>query len=160
MATQELLNDKKDIGSWGKALMESEGNTDLANGLYVKHRVQKLQDEISEDLIKKAQDKLAKEKLAKEIEFLESQSEAQLKTKREADREEFLWSLKHHTEKSDNYYDQQVTKLMKKFDIPIESDLRAALGIKLEWTNGEWKYNGHSSFRGALVSLIEKQPEN
>ena len=34
MATQELLNDKKDIGSWGKALMESEGNTDLANSLY------------------------------------------------------------------------------------------------------------------------------
>ena len=139
MATQELFDDKKDVGSWGKALMESEGNIDLANSLYLKHRVQKLQDELSEDLLKKAKEKHMREE------------EARAKAAYEAEME-----LKNAAEKVGTvaYYDKQIQELMNRYKVIRQSDLIPLLNIRVSQTGDSWSYDDLPTLRAALEKRI------
>ena len=42
----ELFEGKEDHGIWAKAIADAEGNSEKAKGLYIKHRVQSIKDEI------------------------------------------------------------------------------------------------------------------
>ena len=145
MATQELFDDKKDVGSWGKALMESEGNIDLANSLYLKHRVQKLQDEISEDLLKKAKEQKLRE------------DEARMRAAHEAEIEARKAAQKPPERGSKAYYDQQIMELLSRHQVNRESELMPILGIDCVLLKGTktWSYNGQPSLRKALEKYID-----
>ncbi len=49
---EELSDGKQRAGIWAKALADSEGNLGKANGLYIKYRVQNLEDEYLLNTIK------------------------------------------------------------------------------------------------------------
>ena len=133
MATQELLGDKKDIGSWGKALMESEGNADLANSLYLKHRVQKLQDEISEDLIKKAKEKFEREEAKRKQIAIEEQIAAEEKAAKEVERQRMI--------------DKHISDAKQTWNLKSDEDLRNYLGFRYEYDYEECTYG--YTFKGS-----------
>jgi len=121
-AMVELETDILDKGSWGKALVESNGDEVIARGLYIKHRVQILKDHIVADALRMRKARLEAARTKAELE----QSMAQ----QEKEKKMAMAQLEQQKKDSDADVQQRIKSRIGDPDIAI-SKLKVAKGVRL-----------------------------
>ena len=153
-AVVELETDLLDKGSWGKALVEANGDEVIARGLYIKHRVQILKDHIEADKIRKItirEEAEDFEKLKAEVQKVSLVRDMVI-AKANAEARNLL-----QTDVS-----MAIQKLKQAKGVRLAQDLVGILGIVKIEKEGETLFSlaegsaKHKTLQGALVEYIEK----
>lgn len=153
-AVVELETDILDKGSWGKALVEANGDEVIAKGLYIKHRVQILKDHIEAD-------KLRKQKAYKDAERAKEEA-ARLKALKEKQRIQAEAELQKIINESMGDPSIAISKLKVAKGVRLAQDLVDILGIEKSEGEGVTFFslrNGsvkHSNLQDALLEYISK----
>jgi len=150
----ELETDILDKGSWGKALVEANGDEVIAKGLYIKHRVQILKDHIEAD-------KLRKQKAYKDAERAKEEA-ARLKALKEKQRIQAEVELQKIKNESMGNPSIAISKLKVAKGVRLAQDLVDILGIEKSEGKGGTFFsvrNGsvkHRNLQDALLEYISK----
>ena len=153
-AVVELETDLLDKGSWGKALVEANGDEVIARGLYIKHRVQILKDHIEADILRKEK--------AREDAERAKEAAARAKALKEKQRIEAEAELQKILNESMGNPSIAISKLKVAKGVRLAQDLVDILGIeKSEGESGTFFLvrNGsikHSNLQDALLEHISK----
>lgn len=169
IATKELNENKMDDGSWGLALMEANGNTQEAKGLYIKHRVQILKDQNLLDAIQKEEQrvearrielaKLKREQLS-ELERFENEQRQEAQRLEEIEKEKELKRLEIKRKTGFDDPTLAINKLKKEFNVRLAQDLIPQLGITYVHNSSktQYKFSGSdvefSNLQDALIGYI------
>ena len=142
MATEELEKGDRDIGSWGKALMEAKGNREVAEGLYIKHRVETLKDEIQAGIHFEQQAHLLALK----------EREVQAEVDRTEKASEYV----------DKYPDEAIREIIQTFNVGRINDLMAPMNIEVKQIGDKYFYyligssEKHDDLKSAVLEYISK----
>ena len=140
VATEELERGEKDTGSWGKALMDAKGNREAAEGLYIKHRVESLKDELQAELLFQQQARLLairEKEVQAEVERTEKASEYVVK-----------------------YPDEAIEEIIRVFNVGRINDLMPLMNIDVKAVGEKYFYyilgseQQHESLKEAVLEYI------